>query len=103
MKKCIGTLVIALGIISGLVFFSAGSKFSETAENMITLTSESGTSLAEVYYQDVGGISKGLGLLSNALGIGIIAISIGYGAKIYYKDVKDVKQVNDDKEAEKII
>jgi ribosomal protein L40E len=80
-NKNIGMLIITLGIISGIIFFVSGSQFYTTSTDMSSLRSESGTSLAEAYYQDVGGMNKGLGLFSYALGVGIIAISIGIGEK----------------------
>jgi hypothetical protein len=64
------------------MFFIAGSQLNKTAANMADLRSQSGTSLAEVYYQEVGGISKGLGFMSYGLGIGIIGISIALGSKL---------------------
>lgn len=82
MKKNIGTLVIILGIISGIIFFVSGSQLSKTGDDMKELRSQSGDSLAEVYYQDVGEMNKGLGTLADALGVGVMTLSIGIGAKL---------------------
>ena len=92
MKKTMGTLTIILGIIACIMFFNAGSKLNETGTEMNRLTSQSGTSLAEAYYQSVGDMNKGLGTLCYAMWIGTLAISIGIGSS--YKTKNSNQQDN---------
>jgi hypothetical protein len=82
MKKTLGTLVIIIGLISSIIFFIAGNEMSKASKNMQDIRSVSGTSVAEAYYHEVGGLSKGLGMLSNAMGFGVIALSMGLGGRI---------------------
>lgn len=91
MKK----ITIILGVISCLMFFSAGSHLSNTGKDMEKLKSQGGTSLAEVYYQEVGEISKGFGKLCYALGLGTLTISVGIGGDFSKKKNK-VELQNDD-------
>lgn len=85
-KSTLSAIVFIVGIIAGIMFFIAGSQLNKTAANMTDLKSQAGTSLAEVYYQEVGGMSKGLGFMSYGLGAGIIGISIALGGKIEMND-----------------
>lgn len=82
MRKFIGGVTIILGIISCIIFFSAGSHLNTTGEDMNNLRSQSGTSLAEAYYQEIGEVSKGIGKLCYALGVGSLTISIGVGGSL---------------------
>jgi len=79
-----------LGVLSGLLFFGAGSSISKTGDNMQKLQSQSGTSLAEAYYQEVGELAKGISLFAYGLGLSVIAFSIGMGGKMVSDiDIKD--------------
>ena len=82
MRKSIGAIVIVIGIIAGLVFFASGNQLNKSGDSMKLLVSQSGTSLAEAYYQDMGKMNTGLGTFAYALGLGIMAISIGIGAAL---------------------
>jgi hypothetical protein len=82
MKTYIGIIII-LGIASGIIFFVSGIQLNRTGNNMKELHSQDGNSLAEFYYQDMGEMNKGLGLLSDALGVSIIPLSIGIGIKFF--------------------
>lgn len=82
MKKIIGVVTIILGIISCIMFFNAGSKLNDTGQEMKELRSQSGTSLAEAYYQEVGSVSEGLGKLCYAIGVGTLTISVGIGGNL---------------------
>lgn len=82
MRKLIGGVTIILGVISCIMFFSAGSHLNTTGKDMNKLRSQGGTSLAEVYYQEVGEISKGIGKICYALGVGNLTISIGVGGNL---------------------
>lgn len=92
MKKTIGVVTIILGIISGIMFFSAGSHLSDNGKDMKQLKSQGGTSLAEAYYQDVGEISNGIGKLCYALGLGTLATSIGIGGSLYSAESKIISE-----------
>lgn len=74
---------IALGIIACILFFISASQISSAANEMVLLRSESGTSLAEVYYQDVGKALQGFAMFARALGISILAISFKFHSKQY--------------------
>lgn len=59
MKKKLGVLVIILGIISGIYFFNSEIQLNKTGSAMKLLVSKSGTSLAEMYSQDIREMNKG--------------------------------------------
>ena len=67
---------------------------------MKELRSQGGNSVAEFYYQDMGVMNKGIGLLADALGIGIITISIGMGTTLFvgHKD----KNISNSENKEKV-
>lgn len=98
-KSYMGIAIICLGILSGIIFFSAGNHLQHTGDDMKTLMSESGTSLAEVYYQDVGKIAIGLGKMCYTLGLGIITTSCGIGGKyvIHLKKELNTKDNDEDR------
>ena len=81
-KKNLGTVIIILGILSGVVFFAAGMRISNAGSNMTELRSVSGDSVAEHYYQEVGEFAKGVSLFSYGLGLAVITFSIGVGGKM---------------------
>jgi len=54
MKKGIGILVIVLGVISSVLFFSAGNQLGTSGKELTTLRSIGGTSVADAYYQEIG-------------------------------------------------
>lgn len=96
MRRTLGIAVIILGIIAGVVFFSAGSKISETGKQMNKLQSQGGTSLAEAYYQDVGDVAGGFGIFAYGVGTAIIALSLGIGGKMIADDkTPDVVEVQE--------
>ncbi|WP_162920256.1 zinc ribbon domain-containing protein [Clostridium fermenticellae] len=67
-------IFIALAIIGCALFFISAEQISKAGDDMITLRSEAGTSLAEVYYQDVGRALKGFAMFARGLGVSILAI-----------------------------
>lgn len=79
MKKIFGVLILIVGILSGLMFFVAGSKLSSASTDITEISSIGGRSVAEAYYQETGkqGLAYSTGLY--ACGLGIIAISLGFG------------------------
>ena len=95
MKKTfLASLIIILGIISGVMFFGAGKALQETGSDMQFLISQSGTSLAEVYYQYVGDISTGLGKGFVAFGMAVITLSVGMGSIVIISDNKKKNENN---------
>lgn len=69
-------IAIILAIIGCIMCFGAASEISTVSNEMITLRSESGTSLAEVYYQDIGKALNGLAVFCRAFGVSSLAITI---------------------------
>lgn len=67
---------IIIAIIACILFFISAEQISKVANDMIDLRSQAGTSLAEVYYQDIGKALKGFAMFARALGISIVAITI---------------------------
>lgn len=82
VRNILGVLIIIFGIASGTLFFIAGNQFSEASQNMKDLKTQSGNSLQEAYYREMGGLSKGLGFVSYGMGIGVFGISVAIGGKI---------------------
>lgn len=76
-----GIAVIALGIIACILFFVSASQIGSSAKDMITIRSQSGTSVAEAYYQDVGRALKGFAMFARAIGISILSITVYLGGK----------------------
>jgi hypothetical protein len=77
MKNSKETLTIILGVIACIIFFVGGHSLRNTGKNMNMLKSQAGTSLAEGYYQEVGNMNKGLGILCYGFGIATLSVSIG--------------------------
>jgi hypothetical protein len=77
MKRTIGIVVLIAGIISGILFFVAGSNLSAASTNMTELRSVGGTSVAEAYYQAAGKQGLAYSTAFYACGLGIISISLG--------------------------
>ena len=59
MKTYVGILIIILGIAAGIIFFVSGIQLNRTGNSMKELRSQGGNSVAEFYYQDMGGMNKG--------------------------------------------
>lgn len=79
MRRAFAILVIALGLISSGLFFSAGSQLSAAGVELSGLSSQSGGTVAEAYYQKVGEYGVAYSKLAYALGIGTLMLSIGLG------------------------
>ena len=77
MKRAIGIVVLIGGLISGILFFVAGSNLSAASTKMTELRSVGGTSVAEAYYQEAGRQGLAYSTAFHACGLGIISISIG--------------------------
>ncbi|WP_017413473.1 hypothetical protein [Clostridium tunisiense] len=78
----VGVLVIVLGIIACGLFFMSASDITTSASDMITLRSQSGTSVAEAYYQDMGKVFKGFAMFSRAIGISTLSITTYMGTRL---------------------
>jgi len=79
MNKLLGVLVLIVGIVSGIMFFVAGSNLSKASTDMTELRSIGGTSVAEAYYRDAGRQGLAYSTALYACGVGIIAVSLGLG------------------------
>jgi Predicted membrane protein len=79
-RSALNKYVIVLGIIACILFFISANQISSVGKEMILLRSQSGTSLAEVYYQDVGKALDGFAMFARALGISILGISFAFGS-----------------------
>lgn len=67
--------LIAAGIAC-ILFFISAEQISKVADDMAHLRSQAGTSLAEIYYQDIGKALKGFAMFARALGVSILAVTI---------------------------
>lgn len=81
LKPVFSVAIIIIGIIACLVFFNAASQISNAATDMTFITSQSGTSIAEIYYQDMGKVLLGFATLAKGFGISILALSVYGGGK----------------------
>lgn len=86
IKKVIAIICIALGLISGVLFFSAGSRLSKSGMELTGLKSISGGTVNEFYYQEIGHYGIAYSLFAYALGTGIIMVSIGFGCIILLRE-----------------
>ena len=81
MRKGLGIFIITIGLFACITLSNAGTKLNTTGLVMQDLKSEGGTSLAEVYYQDVGSMSIGFGSMAKGLGYGTFGICLALGLK----------------------
>ncbi|WP_050607325.1 zinc ribbon domain-containing protein [Clostridium niameyense] len=65
-----------IAIIGAGLFFAAGEELAAVGESMTTITSVSGDSIAEVYYQDVGKAVKGFAMFCRALGTSVLFMAV---------------------------
>ncbi len=86
MKKTLGILIIALGIISGIMFFIAGFSLYSEGKELSSIRSVGGNSIAESYYQSIGKYGIAYGTISFAFGLGVISISLGLGGRMLFDD-----------------
>jgi hypothetical protein len=85
MKK-FAAIVIALGLVSGVLFFIAGSKLSESGKSLTRLRTIGGKSVAEAYYQEIGRYGAAYSQFAYAMGTATIMISLGFGGVLLSKD-----------------
>ncbi len=86
MRKPLGILTIVFGIISGILFFKGGLILSPASTELTNLRSVGGNSVAEKYYQTMGKYGIAYANVSYALGLGVIALSIGLGGNLLLKE-----------------
>lgn len=84
IRKILGVLVIVLGIISGILFFQAGSALNLEGKELSGIRSVGGTSVAESFYQSMGKFGIAYSTLSYAFGLSIITISLGLGGRMLF-------------------
>lgn len=94
MKKPFGVLVIAAGVLSGILFFVAGSRLGSSATELTELRSVGGTSVAEAYYQEMGRHGLAYAMALYACGLGVISISLGLGGVLLFGDGKKSQYSN---------
>lgn len=83
-----GTVVIVLGVISSILFFIAAVVLGISGSELTDLSSRSGVTVAEKYYQEIGMYGIAYSLISCALGLGILSISCGLGGMLRTKGNK---------------
>ncbi len=86
MKKTLGVLIIALGVISGILFFKAGLSLYSEGKELSSIRSVGGNSIAESYYQSIGKYGIAYATISFAFGLGVISISLGLGGRMLLAD-----------------
>jgi hypothetical protein len=88
MTKLMGAIVIALGLVSSYLFFSAGNQLKITGEELTILRSQGGQSVAEAYYQQVGRYGIAYSNIAYALAVGVLSISCGLGGILLIRQDK---------------
>lgn len=83
MRKIIGGIVIVLGIIAGILLFSAGSAMNSHGAELTKLQSEAGNTIAEAYYQEIGNYGIATSQAYYGFGLAVIAISLALGARLF--------------------
>lgn len=86
MRKPLGILTIVIGIISGILFFKGGFALSAEGTELTNLRSVGGNTVAEEYYQTMGKYGIAYANVSYALGLGVIALSLGLGGNLLSKE-----------------
>lgn len=81
--KLIGVLIIAIGIISCILLFNAGSQIKKSSISMETITSVAGNTVAEAYYQDMGQALKGFSYFCYGLGLAVLGVTMDSAVKKY--------------------
>jgi hypothetical protein len=79
MGRLLGVIVMGLGGLGAILFFIAGLILLSSAVELIGLRSQSGTSVAEAYYQQMGRHGLAYSIISFACSFGLVSISLGVG------------------------
>ena len=95
MNKVMAIIVLLLGLISGVLFFNAGSILHDSGKALTTLRSVGGETVAEAYYQKMGSYGIAYSLLAYAMGTGIIMISAGFAGVLLSRDEKRSSDLRD--------
>lgn len=90
MKIVMAILIVALGLISGFLFFDAGSMLSLSGQNLTMLQSVAGGTIAEAYYQEIGRYGMAFSQIAYAMGTGVIMVSVGFGGLLVSTGRKEV-------------
>jgi hypothetical protein len=79
MRK-LSAIVKGTGVLAGgLLFFIAGIILLNSAMELMSLKSQSGNSVAEAYYQQMGQHGLGYSIISFAFGLATISLSLALG------------------------
>jgi hypothetical protein len=79
MRRILGVVTIIAGVVTTLLFLNAAIEYREAGSKMMALRSQSGDSLAELYYQDMGQVSKAHGSSAYAFALLTLSCSVGVG------------------------
>jgi hypothetical protein len=79
VKKLTGIVIILLGFAGGAFFCAGGAQMYLYGSELTTLRSQSGTSVAEAYYQEIGHFDQAGALADVGSGFAVVAISLGLG------------------------
>jgi hypothetical protein len=83
--KGLGGVVIVIGILSFVNFSEAGKRLQESGEELTRLQSQSGTSIAEAYYQGIGKAQIGQGSAAYGMAQATLMIALGLGGAMILK------------------
>ncbi|WP_368488930.1 hypothetical protein [Clostridium sp. BJN0013] len=75
-KSSLFVIYIITAFAGCILFFISAEQISKVGDDMTTLQSQAGISLAEVYYQDVGKALKGFAMFVRGLGVSVLAIIV---------------------------
>lgn len=78
MREVFAAVELAIGLISGSGFFLAGSELYKASSRMSTISSVSGNTVAEAYYQQAGEQGLAYPIALFACGLATIAVSLGF-------------------------
>lgn len=87
-------LHIILAIVIVVMFFISAGEMSDHAYEMETLRSVGGTSVAEAYYQEHGGVIDGEAIAVRGLGIALASIVL------YVGELNKKNNINEDSKKE---
>jgi hypothetical protein len=76
-RKLLAGTVLALGLVATFLCFNAGSILQEAGDDLTTLRSRGGETVAEHYYQQVGQYGRAYARLAYAAGLGSLLVSVG--------------------------
>ena len=82
LSVVIALAVIALGIASATFFLNAGSKLSDSGDDLTYLRSVGGQTVAEAYYQEIGHYGLTYSKLAYGFGWFTLMLSIALGSII---------------------